>query len=1159
MKNINKVLAIVLTLALLAGSVFIAMPASAADNSWSSYNVPTLYTGTGASIYAFTGDGSTIYLLQNGGGTVSQLYKSTDGGGSFSNGNLDTNLTLTTAGTILALKVDPADPTILIANTATKLYRSQNSGQTWSVFFDPTTTVTPAGTKVNSIDIADNSGAVYAVGTDKGMYIYDSANSGMWVLAAGSTPNTPVTGTIAAGTGVLAAYTAPTTASTITYTVTTAGNFTVTLPVGVSGVATTGTSVVTGSPAALVAGGVTTITLTGLGNFTIALSTPIDGTNLATSAVAATINFDSVALAPNYATSQEVFVVDGPSGGPYYFDTFIAGTGTGTGWNIATTTTSIGPETGTVVTNIALPSDIDTGYRVYKAFVGIGNDVWRIRGTGSSGSFAVATAQEIGTAGGLSLGGVNSMDYNGTSTAGTLVVGEKNISPTGDAYAVTNSTNMWTTTAASVTWSPLAGDMPSVSGNANANVQFQPGISTTPVVYVGTNGPESGLFKSNTATLDSFWGVGFYHISSLAASPATTAGGGAYATGDNVRFGKRTFRFIGYSNMQCVLMDQLDKSSRLLLTSDNGKGVTWNQILWNPNAGSSKSTNPGIWDVNQFGTTWIADQGLGSTSYDTFGDTYYNRYYFKSIDNGITWSKLNMIAGTAGNTITVFSPIDANTYWLGGSNGLKMNTDLAWTTIGTAAEPVFNFWNSTDSNGGNWRFIQTTLGNGYLSTDMGVTWKQIAGNGDFSIDTRTNPITVDPLNRIIYVWTTTQLKSWEIDTSTAWKVELNLSDLPPALNAAMDTSVAPAVLIRPNFEGVGEDGFYYFSSLDNTVAQIWRSQDLKGVDFAPMKGTDYASAGGAMNTIRINYDVPGQTLFKCNILQSAFSGTDQYTYAQKAFNYTQDFAGKITSPAANASVNSPVTLQWNQSPEANTDYQLTVAYDPGMTSTVAGYNQLNCTTNLLPNQAFLAGTYYMQVRAYIPFTIGTTQYATYSLWSAPQQFTVKTVGIINNAGIGNADSLYPPQGSVNVSTTPVLTWGVVANATYSIKIATDSAFTNIVDSKDGLTVALYTPAMTLDQNKTYYWEVQAISGGIASDWVAFAFTTGGPAVATTAPVTAAPTPIITVINPTPIVTVTIPPTTPVAPATPAYIWFIIVIGAVLVIAVIVLIVRTRRV
>jgi hypothetical protein len=79
----------------------------------------------------------------------------------------------------------------------------------------------------------------------------------------------------------------------------------------------------------------------------------------------------------------------------------------------------------------------------------------------------------------------------------------------------------------------------------------------------------------------------------------------------------------------------------------------------------------------------------------------------------------------------------------------------------------------------------------------------------------------------------------------------------------------------------------------------------------------------------------------------------------------------------------------------------------------------------------------------------------------------------------------------------------------------------------------------LDNSTTYYWKVRAIAKTTDSEWAQGVFTT----------MSAPPTP------PTP----PPPPPEPEPPTTPMYIWVIIGVGAALVIAVIILIVRTRRV
>jgi len=142
------------------------------------------------------------------------------------------------------------------------------------------------------------------------------------------------------------------------------------------------------------------------------------------------------------------------------------------------------------------------------------------------------------------------------------------------------------------------------------------------------------------------------------------------------------------------------------------------------------------------------------------------------------------------------------------------------------------------------------------------------------------------------------------------------------------------------------------------------------------------------------------------------------------------------------------------------------------------------------------------------------------------------------------------------------------------RAATDSAAPSLLigpDQGTGFTLN-FTPG------QTYYWQVRSTTP-LDSPWSALrAFTiaelpevvppvviTQAPAPVITAPapitITQVPAPQITVTAPAPApaTTITIPaaPAVP-APITPGFIWAIIIIGAILVIAVVVLIVRTRR-
>jgi serine protease len=85
----------------------------------------------------------------------------------------------------------------------------------------------------------------------------------------------------------------------------------------------------------------------------------------------------------------------------------------------------------------------------------------------------------------------------------------------------------------------------------------------------------------------------------------------------------------------------------------------------------------------------------------------------------------------------------------------------------------------------------------------------------------------------------------------------------------------------------------------------------------------------------------------------------------------------------------------------------------------------------------------------------------------------------------------PANGSSGATIAPQFTWNAIVGASsYAIVIATDAAFSNIVDSATGLTDPNYTPASPLAYATVYYWRVYAVNAcgdGAASG--AFSFTT----------------------------------------------------------------------
>jgi len=191
------------------------------------------------------------------------------------------------------------------------------------------------------------------------------------------------------------------------------------------------------------------------------------------------------------------------------------------------------------------------------------------------------------------------------------------------------------------------------------------------------------------------------------------------------------------------------------------------------------------------------------------------------------------------------------------------------------------------------------------------------------------------------------------------------------------------------------------------------------------------------------------------------------------------------------------------------------------------------------------------------------------------------------APVGN---LMPAAAAMNIPVKPTFQWGMVPNAiSYTLQVSTLPDFSTLVAptpvTQPGTAYA-WTGA-NLAYSTNYYWRVQATTANGAGPWMANVFTTLAAPVSQLPAVivTAAPSqPVITILPPpvtvnvpaqpqptvifpsivfpvyptptmaAPIVNVTIPTAT-----TPIYIWIIVAVGAVLTIAVIVLIIRTRRV
>jgi len=173
-------------------------------------------------------------------------------------------------------------------------------------------------------------------------------------------------------------------------------------------------------------------------------------------------------------------------------------------------------------------------------------------------------------------------------------------------------------------------------------------------------------------------------------------------------------------------------------------------------------------------------------------------------------------------------------------------------------------------------------------------------------------------------------------------------------------------------------------------------------------------------------------------------------------------------------------------------------------------------------------------------------------------------GEVEEEGLAAPVLLAPEVGDDEVSLTPTFAWGAVADAdAYYFAFADNANFVLPLVKLEGdfsrLVVTAFAYVTELPYSTAYYWKVKAVSGLEAegdleeSDWASGVFITKAEAEEPAPPVVVEEAPPVVI---EPIVEVITPATTMI---TPSWIYVIIGVGAVLVIALLVLIVRTRRV
>ena len=503
-----------------------------------------------------------------------------------------------------------------------------------------------------------------------------------------------------------------------------------------------------------------------------------------------------------------------------------------------------------------------------------------------------------------------------------------------------------------------------------------------------------------------------------------------------------------------------------------------------------------------------------------------NVMIFCSEDEGQSWLPIGCQPAADNGWVV----IDADTLIAGGNGVVYKNTtggSRCWTEI------------DADINGYIWGFAVSgdtilcgsTAGDVAISEDLGDTWDMVGGSltvgaSDWAFvafDTGYAD------NDTIYAACDENIYRCVIDRGLPWFAQEWMDIDGGVTTGAVISGIATA------------DGCLYVSS-DVASDGMWRSVNPTAPFPAPaVVAPLFEQVGVAFDKVA---DTPASfTGAKIWGLQST-SGSNvlwalDWANPEVLWTFEDTLVGPpdLESPADGTALGrmTSVVLTWEELSLGALDYDLMVAMDEAFSDAFMFFNDeidSGQETHMLAN--LFAGTqYWWKVRVSPNDPLA-------SKWSDAWSFATAMGEAEWNPFRGPVTE-YPYPGASNIPVNPTFAWNKADWATgYEFVLSANADYTDplvevTVDSP------VYAYEGTLAYSTTYYWKVRAVSATSTSNWAEGVFTTEA------APVEIVPPPAPVEIPPTP------------APISPAWIWAVVIIGAVLVIAVIVLIVTTRRV
>jgi len=461
--------------------------------------------------------------------------------------------------------------------------------------------------------------------------------------------------------------------------------------------------------------------------------------------------------------------------------------------------------------------------------------------------------------------------------------------------------------------------------------------------------------------------------------------------------------------------------------------------------------------------------------------------------------------------------IDTNNLITGGAANVYVtsNNGLSWTTRAVAgAGNIVSLVASPDYATDGTLLAGDNGGLVFVSTTNGASWSQLLAAGtipggntfvafsnDFATDNIVYATSVAGAGVFRYV----------VGTSTAWTRIDNVN----LANPAGGTVATGAGLV------VSPDGTLYATDSSAAAQGVSRSLDpTLSVLVAARAPFFEPAANTATGTVPA---LAGLWLTEGSNVLWSISGANVYKYTD-----VLAVSPSLTSPANGAASGRQTSAAVSfEALGPATSYDVNYDIDP---SFAVGAQTLTPALN----SAIIAGypigtplasgaTYYWRVRV----TAGSP---VRSRWSDTWSFTT-AMGAAQWNPFAIPGNVAPTPGATGVPVRPSFQWNAADWATgYEFELADNSAFDSPMVSTT-TTATAFAYDSDLDFSTTYYWRVRAVSDASSSEWATGIFTTE-----------AAPA---EEPEPTP------------AP-TPAWVWAIIAIGALLLVAMLVLIMRTRR-